>query len=94
MLYALHTLCQQLGWQPRGDYACHRLHDLRHTFIVHALLHFYQQGVDGDRAVLALSTYVGHAKVTDTYWYVTGIPELLAIAAGRFERYAQAEVQP
>lgn len=94
MLYALQTVCRQLGWQPRGDYPSHRLHDLRHTFIVHALLHFYQQGVDGDHAVLALSTYVGHAKVTDTYWYVTGIPELMAIAAGRFERYAGGEVQP
>ncbi|MHB1678616.1 MAG: tyrosine-type recombinase/integrase [Sulfuriferula sp.] len=31
MLYALHRLCRQLGWQPRGDYPNHRLHDLRHT---------------------------------------------------------------
>jgi site-specific recombinase XerD len=30
ILYALQTLCQQLGWQPRGDYPHHRLHDLRH----------------------------------------------------------------
>lgn len=94
MLYALQMLCRQLGWQPRGDYAAHRLHDLRHTFVVHALLHFYQDGVDVDRSALALSTYVGHAKVADTYWYVTGIPELMAIAAGRFEHYAQSEAQP
>ena len=31
ILYALQTLCQQLGWQPRGDYPRHRLHDLRHN---------------------------------------------------------------
>ncbi|TAL86512.1 MAG: integrase [Rhodanobacter sp.] len=94
MLYALQTVCRQLGWQPRGDYPYHRLHDLRHTFIVRALLRFYQQGADVDCKILALSTYVGHAKVSDTYWYLTGIPELMAIAAARFERYAQGEVQP
>ena len=89
MLYALQTLCQQLGWQPRGDYLHHRLHDLRHTFIVRSTLRMYEQGVDVDRAILALSTYVGHAKVSDTYWYFTGIPELMSIAAERFEHYAQ-----
>lgn len=87
--YALQTLCRKLGWQPRGDYPHHRLHDLRHTFIVRAALRFYQQGIDVDRAVLALSIYVGHAKVSDTYWYFTGIPELMVIAAERFERYAE-----
>jgi len=93
MLYALQTLCQQLGWQPRGDYRYHRLHDMRHTFIVRSTLRFYEQGIDVDRAVLALSTYVGHAKVSDTYWYFTGIPELMSIAAERFERYAQGATQ-
>jgi hypothetical protein len=34
-----------------------------------------------------LSTYLGHAKVSDTYWYLTGVPELLAIAGQRFERF-------
>ncbi|MCK0505433.1 tyrosine-type recombinase/integrase [Aromatoleum anaerobium] len=89
ILYALQALCQQLGWQPRGDYPHHRLHDMRHTFIVRSTLRFYEQGIDVDRAVLALSTYVGHAKVSDTYWYFTGIPELMAIAAERFHRYTE-----
>ncbi|MCX7097525.1 MAG: tyrosine-type recombinase/integrase [Methylococcales bacterium] len=89
ILYTLHSICRQLGWKPRGDYVHHRLHDLRHTFIVRSLLRFYQQGIDVDHAVLALSTYVGHARVSDTYWYFTGIPELMSIAAERFQRYAQ-----
>ena len=88
MLYALQTLCRQLDWQPRGNHAHHRLHDLRHTFIVRSMLRFYQQGIDDEHAVLALSTYVGHARVSDTYWYFTGVPELMAIAAERFQRYA------
>lgn len=89
MLYALHNLCGSLGWQTRGDYPRHRLHDLRHTFIVHSVLRFYEQKIDLDRAVLALSTYVGHAKVCDTYWYFTGIPALMAIAADRFRAYSE-----
>lgn len=89
ILYALQSLCQQLGWRPRGDYRNHRLHDLRHTFIVRSTLRFYEQGIDVDRAILALSTYVGHSKVSDTYWYFTGIPELMAIAAERFHQYTQ-----
>jgi integrase/recombinase XerD len=89
ILYALQSLCEQLGWQPRGDYPHHRLHDMRHSFIVRSTLRFYEQGIDVDRAILALSTYVGHAKVTDTYWYFTGIPELMAIAAERFHLYSQ-----
>ena len=33
-----------------------------------------------------LSTYLGHAHVTDTYWYLTGTPELLGAAARRLEK--------
>ena len=36
----------------------------------------------------AQSVKVPHAKVTDTYWYLTGIPELLKIAGQRFEQFA------
>ena len=41
--------------------------------------------MDVDQAMLSLSTYVGHAMVTNTYWYLTGVPELMAVAAGKFE---------
>jgi hypothetical protein len=36
-----------------------------------------------------LSVYLGHAKVTDTYWYLTATPTLLARAAERFESLTQ-----
>jgi hypothetical protein len=52
------------------------------------LLRWYADGTDTDHAVAALSTYLGHAKVSDTYWYLTGIPELLALAAARFVWFA------
>ena len=77
-------LREQLGWVNRGSYAAVRIHDLRHSFITRRLLRWHAQGVDIDQAMLALSTYVGHARVTNTYWYLSGVPELMGLAAERF----------
>lgn len=63
-----------------------RLHDLRHTFAVKTLLSWYRQGVDVETRLPLLSTYLGHANPGATYWYLTAIPELLALAAQRLER--------
>lgn len=89
--YAFNLLRRKLQWKPRGGHPAPRIHDLRHTFICRRLLQWYEEGLDIDRNILALSTYVGHAKVTDTYWYVTATPELMAIAAQRFEHYVTGE---
>jgi integrase len=78
-------LRQQLGWRNRGTHHAARIHDLRHTFIVRRIVQWQAQGVDVDQAMLSLSTYVGHAMVTNTYWYLSAVPELMALAAGRFE---------
>jgi integrase len=64
-----------------------RIHDLRHSFAVRRLLLWHQQGVDLDQRMLALSTYLGHAKVSNTYWYVSAVPELMAIVGKRFEHF-------
>jgi len=60
---------------------------LRHTFVVRRVMLWHAQGVDVDQAMLALSTYVGHAMVTNTYWYLTGVPQLMAMAAGKFDSF-------
>lgn len=65
---------------------CRARHN-RHTFIVRRVLLWHAQGVDIDQAMLALSTYVGHTTVTNTYWYLTGVPELMALAADQFESF-------
>lgn len=87
------TLREQLGWRNRGAHHAPRIHDLRHTFVVRRILLWMAQGVDIDQAMLSLSTYIGHAHVTNTYWYLSAVPELMALAAGRFESYmGQSEV--
>ena len=56
--------------------------------VVRRVMLWHSQGVDIDQAMLALSTYVGHVNVTNTYWYLSAVPELMALAAGRFESFA------
>ena len=36
-----------------------------------------------------LTTYLGHAHVSDTYWYLTLTPELMQLAARRLDRVAR-----
>lgn len=79
-------LSHALGWATHSPRP--RIHDLRHTFACRRLQQWYEDGVDVAPRVAALATYLGHAKVTDTYWYLTGTPELLALAAARFETFA------
>ncbi len=82
-------LREMLEWkQGNGDMPRPRIHDLRHTFACQRLLSWYRQGQDVQHLIAALSTYLGHGKVTDTYWYLTSTPELLAIAGVRFEQFA------
>jgi integrase len=83
------SLRDQLGWTNRGAHDSPRIHDLRHTFIVRRVMLWHAQGVDVDQQMLALSTYVGHSMVTNTYWYLTGVPELMAVAADKFESFTQ-----
>jgi integrase len=83
----------QLAWPNRGAHSTPRVHDLRHTMVVRRILAWHAQGVDIDQAMLALSTYVGHAMVTNTYWYLTAVPELMGLAAAKFEARMSPEVR-
>ena len=77
-------LRRQLGWIDRGGHGAPRVHDLRHSFAVCRLLQWHEQGLDLNQRMLALSTYLGHAKISNTYWYLTGVPELMSLAGKRF----------
>jgi integrase/recombinase XerD len=68
-----------------------RLHDLRHTFAVHRLTAWYQQGADVQRLLHHLSVYLGHTSLASTQVYLTMTPELLHQAGIRFEGYARGE---
>lgn len=81
-------LRRQLGWVDRGGHGQPRIHDIRHSFAVRRLILWHEQGVDLDQRMLALSTYMGHVKISNTYWYLSGVQELMALVGAKFERYA------
>jgi integrase len=83
---AFYTLSRQIGLRGVDDSRGPRLHDFRHRFAVQTLLRWYRNGEDPKRRLPILSTFLGHAHVTDTYWYLTGTPELLQAAGDRLEK--------
>ena len=80
-------LRRSLNWVARGDYPRPRIHDLRHTFAVRRVQRWHQDGTSLEHAMLMLCTYLGHAKISDTYWYLSGVPELMSVVGERFERF-------
>jgi integrase len=83
--YTFAKLSQQLGFRSmakshgRGP----RLHDMRHRFAARTLIHWYRGGLDVERELPKLATYLGHVHVNETYWYLEAIPELLQLATDR-----------
>jgi len=60
-----------------------RLHDMRHRFAAQTLVDWYRAGINVEREIHKLSTYLGHAHINDTYWYLEAVPELLELATQR-----------
>jgi integrase/recombinase XerD len=58
------------------------------------LLRWYREGVDVERHLPELSTYLGHVKVSDTYYYLSATPELLELAMNRLESTQPQGVWP
>ncbi len=76
-------LARHAGLAARSERCRPRLHDLRHTFACRILLGWYRDGVDVDAHLPRLSTFMGHADPSGTYWYLSAVPELLSLAAER-----------
>lgn len=79
-------LCVRTGLRGLEDRTGPRLHDLRHRFATETLLRWYRSGEDIERRLLALSTFLGHSRTSDTYWYISACPELMGEAARRLEQ--------
>jgi integrase len=82
-------LARSTGLRGGPGVAGCRIHDLRHTFAVRSL-----EQCTGDRKAVArhmaaLSTYLGHAHVSDTYWYLHATPRLLSDIATAAETLHQ-----
>ena len=49
-------------------------------------MRWYRARVDVDSKLPVLATYLGHTKVSDTYWYLSAVPELMRLAMERRDR--------
>ncbi len=85
------SLVQALGLEQETGRPRPKLHSLRHTFAVR-VLEACPQGRDRiNRHMLALSTYLGHARVTDTYWYLEATSQLMVDIADACERFMKGD---
>lgn len=83
------TLVRGIGIHPGVGKRGPRVHDLRHTFAVRSLEQSAGDGKAVARHMLALSTYLGHTHISDTYWYLEATSRLLADVAAQSEFLAQ-----
>jgi len=95
--YTFAVVSRSVGLRPPTSGGRHgrgpRIQDLRHRFAAQTLIAWYRAGVDVERELPKLSTYLGHVHTADTYWYLEAIPELLQLAAERLTQ-TQPEVTP
>jgi integrase len=95
--YNFAVVCQQIGLRSAQLFHRHgrgpRIHDLRHTFAVHTLRHWYRTGKDAAREMIKLTTYLGHCHPAHTYWYIEANPELLQLASQRAVKALAKEVR-
>ena len=83
---AFYALSRQVGLRGPSDSHGPRLHDMRHRFATHTLVHWYRSNQDPERKLPLLSAYLGHVHVADTQWYLSGSPELMREAMRRLEQ--------
>jgi integrase len=83
------VLRRQLGWTAAGRTRAPRVHDLRHRMVVRRIQDWHAHDVDVDAKIAVLATYLGHVEVRELYWYLSAVPELMSIVAGRFEAFGQ-----
>lgn len=71
-----------------------RVHDVRHSFAVHALLRWYRAGVDVQAKLPLLSTYMGHVSIASTQYYLRFVEPVARAASERFAQHYGALVTP
>lgn len=83
------VLSRQTGLRGPSASRGPRLHDFRHRFARETLLSWYRGGHEIEPRLPLLSTYMGHVRVNDTYWYLNACPELMGLAVKRLEAHRE-----
>ena len=67
-----------------------RVHDIRHSFALAALLRWYRRGDDVQAKLPALATYMGHVSIVSTRHYLRHFEPLAGVASDQFARHCDA----
>lgn len=86
-------LMRSIGLRAKAGIPGPCLHDLRHSFAVRSLEQCCGTRIEISRKITALSTYMGHAHVSDTYWYLQATPLLMAQISAAQENCFLREVK-
>lgn len=87
----LRIIIRLAGLKPNRGRGGPRIHDLRHSFVVHRMTQWYQQGINPQGRLAHLAAYLGHRDINSTLVYLTITQELLQHANQRF-RAAETDV--
>ena len=87
------TLARRAGIRT-ADGEPPRVHDIRHSFAVNALLRWYRAGVDVQAKLPLLSTYMGHVSIASTQYYLRFVEPVARVASERFAQHYGALVTP
>jgi len=80
------AVLRRAGLSARSGGRKPRVHDIRHTFATRALESAPEQRDRIASHMLAVSTYLGHSCVADTYWYFQATPTLMSRVADACQR--------
>ena len=89
-----HRLVRSVGLKARSKSGLPRIHDIRHSFACSTLVSWYRAGLDVEAQMPLLSTWMGHDRPENSFWYISAVPELLALAAQRREQATKRRGQP
>ena len=93
LLYCLRPLLRQCGIRTlKGQPP--RIHDLRHSFAVNALMRWYREGADVESKLPLLATYLGHGSALSTHHYLHFIEPIRTAASERFAHHYGALITP
>jgi integrase/recombinase XerD len=62
-----------------------RLHDLRHTYAIHRMMLWYEQGAIMDVKLPVLATYLGHVSLSSSQYYLRLTEDLLGTVLRCYE---------
>ena len=78
ILNYFHNICKEIGIYSK-DGKLPRIHDLRHTYIVHCITKLEKENKNINSYFAILSTMVGHENINNTMYYSRFTPERINI---------------